>query len=245
MGEIDFYGRKFKLEAGDVFYFLPGEAHVMRGLSERWKSRWLCFEGPLAVATFMAYGLERVSGGVSRRTLCGTGAGYLRARSGLHCAAFRDSHSDSFGTGDSARAEFQKHIRTLCRLHPGELLRSGTFGQDTLRPVRNSGNHASALFPSEQTHFTRTFHHAAEDAAGKQLPARKLSSDRGSRAQMRIPQSVELCTLRPVAHKKIPAGASRRRDGKLTAGRFRSSSELSHGHRTCPCRGSGRSRICP
>ncbi len=61
MGEIDFYGRKFKLEAGDVFYFLPGEAHVMRGLSERWKSRWLCFEGPLAVATFMAYGLERVS----------------------------------------------------------------------------------------------------------------------------------------------------------------------------------------
>ena len=61
MGEIDFYGRKFKLEAGDVFYFLPGEAHVMRGLSERWKSRWLCFEGPLAVASFMAYGLERVS----------------------------------------------------------------------------------------------------------------------------------------------------------------------------------------
>lgn len=61
MGEIDFYGRKFKLGPGDVFYFLPGEAHVMRGLSELWCSRWLCFEGPLAVAVFMAYGLDRVS----------------------------------------------------------------------------------------------------------------------------------------------------------------------------------------
>lgn len=61
MGEIDFYGRKFKLAPGDVFYFLPGEAHVMRGLSDCWHSRWLCFEGPLAVAVFMAYGLNRVS----------------------------------------------------------------------------------------------------------------------------------------------------------------------------------------
>lgn len=61
LGEIDFYGRKFKLAPGDVFYFLPGEAHVMRGLSECWQSRWLCFEGPLAVAVFMAYGLERLS----------------------------------------------------------------------------------------------------------------------------------------------------------------------------------------
>ncbi len=62
MGEIDFYGRKFELGPGDVFYFLPGEAHVMRGLSEEvWESRWLCFEGPLAVAVFMSYHLARVS----------------------------------------------------------------------------------------------------------------------------------------------------------------------------------------
>lgn len=61
MGEIDFYGRKFKLGPGDVFYFLPGEEHVMRALSERWESHWICFEGPLAVATFMAYNLARVT----------------------------------------------------------------------------------------------------------------------------------------------------------------------------------------
>jgi len=59
-GEISYLGQPFSITPNDVFYFLPGEEHKMRAVSAEWESRWLCFDGPLAVANFMTYQFPRL-----------------------------------------------------------------------------------------------------------------------------------------------------------------------------------------
>ncbi len=60
IGEVTLYGQTFQIRENDVFYYLPGEAHVLRGISSEWKSRWLCFDGPLAEAVMLSYRYPRL-----------------------------------------------------------------------------------------------------------------------------------------------------------------------------------------
>ena len=54
IGELTLYDKNYLLNPGDVFYYLPGEEHRHRALSDRWTTRWVCFDGPLATATLLA-----------------------------------------------------------------------------------------------------------------------------------------------------------------------------------------------
>ncbi len=54
IGEVIYYGQRFQMQKNDIFYFLPGEDHDLRGISREWHSRWLCLDGPLAEATILA-----------------------------------------------------------------------------------------------------------------------------------------------------------------------------------------------
>lgn len=60
IGEVSLYGQVFQIRENDVFYYLPGEAHILRGVSPEWKSRWLCFDGPLAEAVMLSYRYPRL-----------------------------------------------------------------------------------------------------------------------------------------------------------------------------------------
>lgn len=59
LGEVRLFDRKFELGRNDVFFYLPGEDHFRIARSDSWKLRWLCFDGPLAVALLNSYGYER------------------------------------------------------------------------------------------------------------------------------------------------------------------------------------------
>ena len=54
IGEIIYYGKHFQMQKNDIFFFLPGEDHELRGISKEWQSRWLCIDGPFAEANFLA-----------------------------------------------------------------------------------------------------------------------------------------------------------------------------------------------
>ena len=55
LGEVRLFDRKFELGRNDVFFYLPGEDHFRIARSDSWKLRWLCFDGPLAVALLSSY----------------------------------------------------------------------------------------------------------------------------------------------------------------------------------------------
>lgn len=59
IGEVTLYDRKYTLQAGDFFYYLPGEDHAYRAISSHWKHRWICFDGPKAVDFILSYGYPR------------------------------------------------------------------------------------------------------------------------------------------------------------------------------------------
>ena len=59
-GELTLYGKLFCLSPGDVFFYLPGEAHCHRALSAKWRTRWITFDGPLAEAYFMSFRYPRL-----------------------------------------------------------------------------------------------------------------------------------------------------------------------------------------
>lgn len=59
IGEVTLYDRKYTLQAGDFFYYLPGEDHSYRAISPLWKHRWVCFDGPKAADFMMSYGYPR------------------------------------------------------------------------------------------------------------------------------------------------------------------------------------------
>lgn len=63
IGELTLYDKNYLLNPGDVFYYLPGEEHRHRALSDRWTTRWVCFDGPLATATLLAYQYPRLQRG--------------------------------------------------------------------------------------------------------------------------------------------------------------------------------------
>lgn len=58
-GEIIHYGQPFEMRRNDVFLFLPDETHHYRVKSREWHWRWLCLDGPLAVAMLLACRLPR------------------------------------------------------------------------------------------------------------------------------------------------------------------------------------------
>lgn len=60
IGEVGLYGQSFRIEPGDVFYYLPGEDHSKRALSRKWRMRWLCFDGPFAQAIMLSYNYPRL-----------------------------------------------------------------------------------------------------------------------------------------------------------------------------------------
>ena len=59
-GELTLFGKTFCIQPGDVFYYLPGEAHHHHALSERWRTRWITFDGPLAEAYLLAFRYPRL-----------------------------------------------------------------------------------------------------------------------------------------------------------------------------------------
>ncbi len=63
IGELTLYDKNYLLNPGDVFYYLPGEEHRHHALSEKWISRWICFDGPLAAPTLLAYQYPRLQRG--------------------------------------------------------------------------------------------------------------------------------------------------------------------------------------
>jgi len=54
VGELTLFGETFRMDPGDVFFYLPGEAHRHCALSEKWRTRWVCFDGPLAEAYLLS-----------------------------------------------------------------------------------------------------------------------------------------------------------------------------------------------
>jgi AraC-like DNA-binding protein len=58
-GEVSLYGSKFEMRANDVFYYLPGEQHYRRAISDNWRVRWLCFDGPFAASIMLSYHYPR------------------------------------------------------------------------------------------------------------------------------------------------------------------------------------------
>lgn len=54
VGELTLFGETFRIDPGDVFFYLPGEARRHRALSSKWVTRWVCFDGPLAEAYLLA-----------------------------------------------------------------------------------------------------------------------------------------------------------------------------------------------
>lgn len=64
--------KTFRLCAGDVFYYLPGDPHDITPDASEWEYRWLTMDGPLAAPVVQSFGLVQTlvpSGGVSGRTL--------------------------------------------------------------------------------------------------------------------------------------------------------------------------------
>lgn len=59
VGELTLFEETFRILPGDVFYYLPGEAHRHHALSEKWVTRWVALDGPLAEATLLAYRYPR------------------------------------------------------------------------------------------------------------------------------------------------------------------------------------------
>jgi len=59
-GELTLYGKTFSLHPDDIFFYLPGEAHRHLALSERWRTRWITFDGPLAEAYLMSFRYPRL-----------------------------------------------------------------------------------------------------------------------------------------------------------------------------------------
>lgn len=59
IGELILYGQPFQVKPGDIFYYLPGETHELRSLSDSWNLRWVCFDGPLAEAVMLSYRYSR------------------------------------------------------------------------------------------------------------------------------------------------------------------------------------------
>lgn len=59
IGEVTYYGQRFQMQKNDIFFFLPGEEHNLRGISKEWHSRWLCLDGPFAEANFLAFRFPR------------------------------------------------------------------------------------------------------------------------------------------------------------------------------------------
>lgn len=59
IGEVVLYDRRYTLQPGDFFYYLPGEDHSYRAISAHWEDRWLCFEGARAADFMLSYGYPR------------------------------------------------------------------------------------------------------------------------------------------------------------------------------------------
>ena len=59
IGEIELYGRKYKMQKNDVFYYLPGEDRFLKSLSDDWGIRWFCFHGKFAEAMMLSYNYPR------------------------------------------------------------------------------------------------------------------------------------------------------------------------------------------
>ncbi len=59
VGELTLFGETFQINPGDVFFYLAGETHRHRALSEKWVTRWVCFDGPLAEAYLLSYKYPR------------------------------------------------------------------------------------------------------------------------------------------------------------------------------------------
>lgn len=60
IGEISLYGQKYQIKPNHVFYYMPGEEHSVRNLSEEWRYRWLSFDGPLAEAIMFSFHYPRL-----------------------------------------------------------------------------------------------------------------------------------------------------------------------------------------
>lgn len=59
IGEATLFDKKFQLGENDVFFYLPGEDHFRRTLSDTWKIRWLCIHGPLAESILLSFRYPR------------------------------------------------------------------------------------------------------------------------------------------------------------------------------------------
>ncbi|MBN2643568.1 MAG: AraC family transcriptional regulator [Victivallales bacterium] len=66
VGEVILFDRKFQIHPDDVFYYLPGEDHESRALSDNWAVRWLCLEGALAEAVILSYRYPRLQSAISK-----------------------------------------------------------------------------------------------------------------------------------------------------------------------------------
>ncbi len=66
VGELTLFGETFRIHPGDVFFYLPGEAHRHHALSETWVTRWIAFDGPLAEACLLSCRYPRHQSGCGK-----------------------------------------------------------------------------------------------------------------------------------------------------------------------------------
>lgn len=59
IGEVTLYDRKYTFQAGDFFYYLPGEDHSFLAISSVCKYRWFCFDGSQAADFMISYAYPR------------------------------------------------------------------------------------------------------------------------------------------------------------------------------------------
>lgn len=94
-GELTLYEKVFCIQPGDVFFYLPGESHRHRSLSERWRTRWITFDGPLAESYLLAFRYPRLlRGGLTpsdevfeelKRSISDSDWDRIRKNSGILC----------------------------------------------------------------------------------------------------------------------------------------------------------------
>lgn len=60
IGEVELYGKKYRMQKNDVFFHLPGEDRMRAALSGEWKQRWFCFYGKFAEAIMLSFCYPRL-----------------------------------------------------------------------------------------------------------------------------------------------------------------------------------------
>jgi len=58
-GEVVIQGKTFRFSEEQVFFYLPNEPHILRGVGVPWEYRWIVFDGPKAKDFMLSYNYPR------------------------------------------------------------------------------------------------------------------------------------------------------------------------------------------